>query len=155
MITTPARLFAATLTLGTVLATPVWAALGGNADSPAADAQVLRGQLTRTPLVAYDVHQITTGALVIDEYVTRSGQVFAVTWHGPTEPNLRQLLGTYFGRVESAAKAAHQANPGIHRQFALSEPDLVVQVAGRLRSFHGIAYLPALVPQGVSISQLQ
>lgn len=151
----PARLIAATLALATVLAAPAWAALGGNADSAVADAQALRGQLRSTPMVAYDVHQITTGAVVVNEYVSRSGQVFAVTWHGPTEPNLRQLLGSYFGRVASAAKAAHQDNPGIHRQFTVSQPDLVVQVAGRLRSFHGIAYLPALIPPGVSINQLQ
>jgi Protein of unknown function (DUF2844) len=155
MSSTPAALVAATLTLGSVLAAPAWAALGGNADSAMADAQALRGQLRSTPMVAYDVHQITTGAVVVTEYVARSGQVFAITWHGPTEPNLQQLLGTYFSRVESAAKAAHQANPGIHRQLAVTQSDLVVQVAGRLRSFHGIAYLPALVPQGVSISQLQ
>jgi hypothetical protein len=68
---------------------------------------------------------------------------------------LRQVLGTYFARFQSAAAAAHQARPGIHRQFSIAQPDLVVQSGGRLRSFHGLAYVPALVPDGVSVDQLQ
>ncbi|MGH8144512.1 MAG: DUF2844 domain-containing protein [Steroidobacteraceae bacterium] len=137
------------------LAPPALAALGGSADSISADSSTLRGQLRSTPFVQYDVEEITTGALTVREYVTRAGQVFAVTWHGPVPPDLRQLLGTYFGRFQSAAAQAHRTRPGIHRHFSLAQPDLVVQSSGRLRSFLGIAYLPALLPDGVSISQLQ
>ena len=132
---------------------PALAALGGGVDSVSADIHVLRGQLRSTPYVAYDQHQIVTGALVVNEYVTRAGQVFAVTWQGPVPPDLRQLLGTYFGRVQSTAAADHR--PGMHHFFSLVQSDLVVINSGRLRAFHGIAYLPALIPQGVSISQLQ
>jgi hypothetical protein len=136
-------------------APPAQAALGGTVDSVSADNTALRGQLRATPFVQYDVQEITTGALTVREYVTRSGQVFAVSWQGPVPPDLRQLLGTYFGRFQGAAAAAHRANPGIHRHFALAQSDLVVQSDGRLRAFHGLAYLPALLPDGVSVSELQ
>ena len=150
-------LLPASLALGALaaLAPPAQAALGGNADSVSADNTAVRGQLRATPFVQYDVKEITSGALTVREYVSRSGQVFAVTWQGPVPPNLRQLLGAYFGRFQGAAAAAHRANPGIHRHFALAQSDLVVQSDGRLRAFHGLAYLPALVPDGVAISQLQ
>ena len=134
---------------------PAHAALGGSADSVNADSNAMHGQLRSTGYVSYDLHQISSGDLVVNEYVTRSGQVFAITWHGPTPPNLQLLLGTYFGRFQSASVAAHQANPGLHRVFTLTQSDLVIRSAGRLRAFGGIAYLPALVPADVSIEQLQ
>jgi hypothetical protein len=146
-----ATLFSSSLLLGA----PAQAALGGSVDSVAADTSALRGQLRTTGFVDYDMHQISAGQLVVNEYVTRGGQVFAITWHGPLPPNLQQLLGSYFPRFQSAAAAAHQVNPGIHRVFRLEQSDLVIRQAGRLRSFGGIAYLPALVPSDVAIDQLQ
>lgn len=148
-------LLAALLSSSLLLGAPAQAALGGSVDSVAADASALRGQLRSTGFVDYDMHQISGGELVVNEYANRSGQVFAITWHGPVPPNLQQLLGTYFPRFQSAAAAAHQANPGIHRVFRLEQSDLVIRQAGHLRAFGGIAYLPALVPSDVSIDQLQ
>jgi len=131
------------------------AALGGTADSVSTDTQALRGQLRSIPYLQYDVKEIDTGPITVREYVTRSGLVFAITWSGPVPPDLRALLGTYFGRFESAAAAAHRASPGIRRELQINQSDLVVQSSGRLRSFHGIAYLPSLLPDGVSVSQLR
>jgi hypothetical protein len=148
-------LLATLLASSLLLAGPARAALGGSVDSVTADTSALRGQLRTTGFVDYDMHQISAGQLVVNEYVTRAGQVFAITWHGPTPPNLQQLLGTYFARFQGAAAAAHQANPGIHRVFTLTQSDLVIRQAGRLRAFGGVAYLPALVPSDVSIDQLQ
>lgn len=155
----PVRWLAVAGALGCALSlaplAPALAALGGGADSVNADTAALRGQLRSTGLVQYDVQQIESGTLTVREYVTRAGQVFAVTWRGPEMPDLQQLLGGYFARFQAAAVAAHQASPGIHRQLSLVQPDLVLLSAGRMRDFHGIAYLPALVPAGVSVSELQ
>jgi len=145
----------AAVALSAAPASPALASLGGNADSVSTDSSALKGQLRSTPSVQYDVQEITSGILVVREYVTRSGQVFAVTWQGPVLPNLQQLLGDYFARFQSTAVAAHQANPGIHRQLSIAQSDLVVQSSGRLRSFRGLAYLPSLLPAGVSVSELQ
>jgi hypothetical protein len=148
-------LLAALVSSNLLVSSPAQAALGGTVDSVAADTSALRGQLRTTSFVDYDMHQISSGQLVVNEYVTRAGQVFAITWHGPLPPNLQQLLGSYFPRFQTAAAAAHQANPGLHRVFNLAQSDLVIHTAGRLRAFGGIAYLPALVPSDVSLDQLQ
>jgi len=145
----------AALTSSITLAAPAMAALGGSVDSVSADSTVFRGQLRSTPLLQYDIHEITHGELIVREYVSRTGQVFAVTWQGPIPPDLRQLLGSYFGRFQTAAAASHQSNPGIHRRLSISQSDLVVESTGRLRAFHGVAYLPSLLPAGVSVSELQ
>jgi Protein of unknown function (DUF2844) len=156
---TLAATWAASLTLGVALwlapAAPAIAALGGSADSVTADSAVMRAVPRRTSLVQYDVQEIQSGNLTVREYVTRQGQVFAVTWQGPEMPNLQQLLGEYFGSFQAAAVAAQQGNPGIHRQLSITRSDLVLLSSGRMRDFHGYAYLPALVPEGVSVSALQ
>ena len=131
------------------------AALGADAGSVATDRVVFAAQLRSTAMVQYDVHEMSSGAQTVHEYVSRQGQVFAVTWQGSVPPNMRQLLGEYFGRFQSAAVVAHQRSPGQHRQFNLAQPDLVILSSGRLRDFRGIAYLPTLMPAGVTADQLQ
>ncbi len=134
------------------MAAPAWAHLGGDAASVQTDTAALRGQVRTTATVQYDVHEIRNGGLVVHEYTTRQGQVFAVTWQGPFKPDLRQLLGGYFATYQSATSQQHA---GTHRVFALSRPDLVMESTGHLLAFRGMAYIPSLVPQGVSVQQLQ
>jgi hypothetical protein len=129
-----------------------WAHLGGDVASVAADTAALRAQVRTTPTVQYDMHEIRNDGLVVHEYSTRQGQVFAITWQGPFKPDLQQLLGGYFAAFQTAA---HQQLAGSHRAFTLSRSDLVIESTGRMRGFQGMAYIPALVPQGVSVAQLQ
>jgi hypothetical protein len=79
--------------------------------------------------------------------------VFAVTWQGPTPPDLRQLFGSYFEPFRSAAAA--QSRPGGHRQLSIAQSDFVVQAIGHLRTFQGKAFVPSLVPAGVSVAELE
>ncbi len=144
----------AALLASAVLVTPALAGLGGSANSVTADIAVLHGQLLSTPFVQYDRHQITTSNAVVNEYVTRGGQVFAVTWQGRIPPNLQQLLGNYFSRIQAAA-AAQGPRPGRHSHFSVVQSDLVFVNTGHMGAFRGIAYLPALVPEGVSVGNLQ
>jgi len=154
-----ALMSSASLALGLALslapAAPARAALGGSVDSVTTDSTIMRGVLRSTAFVQYDVQEFQSGSVTIREYVTRQGQVFAVSWQGPEQPNLQQLLGQYFPRFQAAAVTAHAVSPGIHRQLSIAQSDLVLLSSGRMRDFHGLAYLPALVPQGVSVSVLQ
>jgi hypothetical protein len=43
----------------------------------------------------------------------------------------------------------------MHRQLNVANPDFVVASSGRLRSFRGVAYVPSLIPTGVSVADLQ
>ena len=129
------------------------ASLGGAATTVSADSAALRGQLHSTALVQYDVQEIDSSASTVREYVTRAGQVFAVTWQGIAPPDLAQLLGQYFPQLQAAtAQASHGA--GAHRHFSVAGNDVVLQSVARQRDFHGIAYVPSLVPAGVDTHQL-
>jgi len=135
---------------------PAFAALGEDVRSVSADRQMMHGQIRMTPMQQYDLHEITTsGGTLIHEYITPQGRVFAVTWSGPFPPNLQQLFGSYFDQYQSAAAASAEAHPGTHRMLTISQPDFVLQSMGRMRAFHGKAYIPSLVPSGVSIAALQ
>jgi len=134
-------------------AAPAFARLGGDFASINEDSARVRGQLVSTDLLNYQRHDITTSAgTVIHEYLSRSGKVFAVTWQGPLPPDLRQLFGDYFESFRSAAAA--QSHPGGHRQFSIQQSDFVMQASGHLRAFQGRAFVPSLVPSGVTISEL-
>jgi hypothetical protein len=144
--------FFGSIVLTAVVATPAFAALGGDSTSVQADVARMKGALRITSAAGVRVHEITTAyGTVIREYLTPGDQVFAVSWRGPVNPDLRQMLGNYYPQYEQAASAPH---PGGHRHLAIEQPGLVVQVSGRLRAFQGRAWVPGLLPQNFSVSDI-
>ena len=129
------------------------ATLGEPASSVQTDGVQLQGSIKESDHGNYRVHEIQVpSGTIVREYSGLDGNVFAVTWHGPFVPNLRQMLGRYFDEYATAAKT--QSHPDHHHlQIALS--DLVVQASGHMRAFSGRAYLPQSIPGGVSLGELQ
>jgi hypothetical protein len=128
------------------------AALGEPETSIQADVVKFQGTVNTMEHLTYRVHEIDLpSGTVLREFVTQGGAVFAVAWHGPVIPNLRQALGKYFDNYVAAAKAS----PVNHRRLDINQLDLVVHAAGHMRAFSGIAYLPQSVPSGVSVGELQ
>lgn len=143
----------ASLVVGLTCAAPAWATLGGDAASIEADRTVLKGTLTSAAAADYAVREIATaGGGVVREYLTADGKVFAVSWHAPTIPDLRVLLGSYYESYAQAAAAASHA--GGHRHFAVRQPGLILESSGRLRAFIGRAWDPRLLPPGFSTDDL-
>lgn len=133
-----------------VLATPsvAFAALGGDVSSVQTDRMQMKATLPVASKTAnYIVHEMTTSSgSVVREYATSTGTVFAIAWRGPTVPNLRQLMGTYFDTYSSAAKTKHVG----HTHLSIRQEGLVVRASGHMRAFSGTAYVPAMLPQGVT-----
>jgi hypothetical protein len=100
----------------------------------------------------YRVHevQLPTGT-VLREFVASGGNVFAVTWHGPSKPDLRQALGKHFDTFVAAPRQRFAD----HRHVNFQQGDLVVQARGHMRALSGRAYLVSAVPSGVSLGDLQ
>jgi hypothetical protein len=134
---------------------PALAALGGDVASVHEDKTQMKGTLKTTQAEAYSVHEISApGSVVVKEYVTPAGKVFAVTWHGQFIPNMQQLLGTYFDQYSLAAKTQRESQYG-HRPLNIQQPGLVFQNGGHMRAYQGRAYVPEMVPQGVNVDALQ
>ena len=127
------------------------AGLGGDAASVEADRASLKGETRVRTADSYAVHEITTSTgMQVHEYLSPQGQVFAVSWRGPGIPDLRQMLGSYYGEFEQAASAPHYN----HHQLSIQTPQVVVQSSGHTRAFFGRAWAPALLPQSFSVKDI-
>jgi hypothetical protein len=148
-----------------VLSSHLWAALGDNAASVLSDQSRMKGALHSVDNRSYVLHEITlTSGGKIREYVSPAGAVFAVAWDGQFPPNLQQLLGPYYqqaktarqAQADQAAQSSGQPSARTRRgPVALQTPGLVMYESGHMRSFHGLAYIPQLIPQGVQLSDIR
>jgi hypothetical protein len=130
------------------------ASLAGGAASVANDADALHGVVQASILRQFEIQQIDTdNGIQVREYLNREGTVFAVTWAGPVVPDLQQLLGTQFAAYTTALAARDHL--GLRRSVRVATSGLVVESDGHLRAYLGRAYLPALIPSGVSAAELR
>ena len=131
---------------------PVAATLGEDLDSVSADQMQMQAALQVTASGKFTVHEIQLpSGTTVKEYVSPAGMVFAVSWQGPSLPDLQQVLGRYFEQY-AGALANRAAGPGAR---AIAQPGLVVQSGGRMRAFFGKAYVPQMLPQGVLAEEIQ
>jgi hypothetical protein len=146
------RIVVCSFAVAATVAPPAFAGLGADSTSVQADLARMKGSLRVTSTAAFSVHEITTSSgTVVREYVSPDDKVFAVSWHGPFVPDLRQVLGGYYAQFVQAASAPHA---GGHRHLAITQPGLVVESNGRMRAFYGRAWAPALLPQNFSVSSI-
>jgi hypothetical protein len=141
--------------LALALASPAFATLGGEVSSVEIDRAEMNGTVTVSRNQSYDVHEIKAeNGTILREYASPDGRVFGVAWSGPFMPDFGQLLGTYLQRYSEGVKAHHAAGPG-RRPLNIQQPNFVLQNSGHMRSFHGRAYDPQLLPQGVPGSDIR
>ena len=131
---------------------PAFAALGGSPQTVQADQARMKGAVRVSTSGAIAVHEISTDyGESVREYAGSDGRVFAVAWNGPVNPDLKQLLGTYYGQYQRAGARAH----GNHRHLAIRQPDLVFENSGRMRAFAGRAWVPSLLPANFSTADIR
>jgi len=143
------------LLLNTLLAVPfpVWASLGDNVTSVQSDNAHMKGTLRSVATQRYVKHeiQVPTGQIV-REFVSPDGNVFGVAWEGPYQPDLQQVLGSYFEQMKQAVASQRRHGRG---PISIETSGLVFQQGGHPRNFHGRAYAPAMVPHGVDVAEIQ
>ncbi|WP_395826708.1 DUF2844 domain-containing protein [Collimonas sp.] len=131
---------------------PAFAALGGApgpAQVGAVNADSVRAKATAriTNYSGYSVSEtLEPSGTTVKEYISTDSIVFAVSWQGPSMPNLQQLLGSYSEQFVAAASKPHAGR----RAIAVQSDQLVLRSGGHMRSFAGSAYVPALMPQCVT-----
>jgi hypothetical protein len=135
--------------LWAALAAPALAALGGDAASVQADGVHMKAAVRVTPSSTFSVHQISSAAgIVVREFVGTDGKVFAVSWSGPLNPDLRQVLGGYYGQFLQAAATT----PINHRQLRITSRGWCRTAPhARLRR----ARLYGMLPQNFSVADIK
>lgn len=134
---------------------PAHAALGASEDSITVEVTRLRARSHRIQQMAanYHVHELTTDTgTQIREFVGDDGRVFAVSWRGPFLPDLTALLGQYYSTFRDGQTSGGRT--ALHAHLSISQQGVVMHSEGRLRAFVGQAYVPALLPPGVTAGAL-
>ena len=153
------RLYAIFLSLGLSVAIfmtvqQAQATLGESADSITLDRKALSAVRRATTVSnGYTVHEITSGSTAVREYVSPSGTVFGIAWNGLMHPDLTQLLGTYAGEYEEALQKTPR-QPG-RKNLKVRTNRVVVEKWGHMRNLQGRAYVPDLIPPGVSVDEIR
>ena len=129
------------------------ATLGEAADSIARDLKALsatKGSTTRH--TGYTIQEIVCAGTTVREYLNLDGVVFAVAWRGRVNPDLTPLLGCYAAEFG----AAMRQSPSEHgrRPLTIKTNRLVVETGGHMGDLQGRAFLPALLPEGVSVEDI-
>ncbi|MFZ0735237.1 MAG: DUF2844 domain-containing protein [Candidatus Sulfotelmatobacter sp.] len=131
---------------------PAFATLGEDVSTVQTDQAQIHATESITQKPAYSVHELQSpSGIAVREYVSPAGKVFAVAWHGPWMPDLKQLLGSHFQEYQQAL----QAQRARHGPVFVQLPDLVVQLGGHMRDFVGRAYLPDQMPSGVRAEEIR
>lgn len=81
---------------------------------------------------------------IVKEWVNAEGVVYAVTWHGPGKPDLRNLLGSHFATYQADTARRH----GVRSPPKSTRSDLMILSGGHPGSFWGVAWLPQAAPAG-------
>jgi len=132
---------------------PSRATLGQDEASAETDRMHLHAHRAMRSRAGYTVHEIQLpSGTTVHEYVSPSGKIFAVTWQGPTLPNLEQIMGSVHYQTFIHSPDAQQVP---RRLRSLQRDELVVHSAGRPRAFSGYAYVPALLPPGIVVDDLR
>lgn len=146
------KILAATLVSVLLVSAPGWAVLGEYENSVASDQQHMHAQMHETAQQGYSVKELnTTEGRTVREYVSPKGMVFGVSWQGPAMPDLRQLLGPYFGQLQQAAQSRRRRGGPL----VVKTKDFVLVSGGHMRAFHGLAYVPSLLPEGISAEAIR
>ena len=131
-----------------------WAVLGEPASSVETDRLAMAGQSKMIQAQHYTIQEIATSDFVVKEYVS-GNTVFAVTWRGSRPPDLTSLLGAYFQEYQEASAAAKSTGPRRRGGTRIQAPHVVVETGGHVGDVRGRAYLPSLLPPGVTTELIQ
>lgn len=131
---------------------PAFATLGEDVSTVQADQARIHATETVTQRSAFSIHELQSASgVTVREYVSPAGKVFAVAWHGPFMPDLKQLLGSHFEEYQQALQNQVQR----HGPVVVQLPDLAVQLGGHMRDFVGRACLPDQLPSGVRAEEIR
>jgi hypothetical protein len=134
-------------------ASPAWATLGQPESTVNNDVEFLHGQTRDEARTGYRLHVITDpGGTVVREYISPAGIVFGISWQGPFLPNMQQILGTYFSHLQAYALAQTGRRGG---PMTIQKENFVLISGGHMRAYRGHAYVPKLLPPGVSPEVVQ
>lgn len=102
----------------------------------------------------YDFRESTVDGVLIKEYFSNDGVVFAVSWRGVAAPDLTSLLGNYFSEYDKAATEQLSAQRR-GKSATVKASQIIVRKFGHMRDIRGVATVLSLIPADVRAEELQ
>jgi hypothetical protein len=131
------------------------AGLGDSVQSVLDDQLSMHARLSVISVQDCIIHELASPfGLIVREYASRDGKVFAVSWHGPFVPDMHRLLSSRFW-LYSVEMQKHNTHTIGHSAVTIHTPFLVVENVGHTRAYTGRAYDPSLLPAGISIDDIR
>jgi hypothetical protein len=128
--------------------------LRGNVASVARDSQYVGGAFNTRRSRECTIYEIKDrNGTLIREFVSPSGQVFAIAWKGHFLPQMDHFLGPLFEAFSTAVQA-RSSKHSWREPLAIHIPELVFESGGRTGWFEGRAYDPSGVPKGFPIQEI-
>jgi hypothetical protein len=136
------------------------ATLGETSDSIETDRKAFAlSRHTQVTHESYTVHEISDDGMTLREYVSTGGLVFGLAWKGVTHPDLSPLLGSYNADYKAASMRSQtpraRSATGHKVSSQIKGSSVVVEKSGHMRALQGKAYVPALLPEGVTADEIQ
>jgi hypothetical protein len=144
----------ATLLLTLCAARPAHAQLGRPVSSVWSDGRVIEPTHVldiKGPLVSETTVETPWGVRA-REFNGPSGRIFAIAWSTHGLPYIAHLYGRYFAGYLAWIHA--HAHKGAGGDLSVRTADMRGHVQGHMGDWSGSAYVPALLPPGVSLSEL-
>jgi hypothetical protein len=134
-----------------------YAALGEPEASIEIDQKKLSGvRKDSVKKASYKVTSIEISGTNIRQYVSADGIVFAVAWDGLTHPNLTTLLGNYSNEYQKVLKQQRNYKKyGRRARQSVKANNVTVEKWGHMRNLQGRAFVPSLIPAGVSADEIK
>jgi hypothetical protein len=134
-----------------------WATLGEGPDSFEKDRVAMDGKVStydnKSALPAgVTVYQMEVGSITIREYADASGNIFAVSWHGITFPDLKPLLGKYHHDYEKKDRTIPRGRR--YGRQPVKTPEITVTHGGHQPFLFGSAILNGKLPAGMTEADL-
>jgi hypothetical protein len=102
---------------------------------------------------SYSVSESTTDdGVMVRQYLDSRGKVFGISWKGTTLPPLSELLGTYLPEYKKEVKS--RGRQFGRRTLKISTDNIVVEGSSRQTDQRGRAYIPASLPQGFDLKEI-
>lgn len=92
---------------------------------------------------------------VVREYANLQGVVFAVSWNGPTLPDLQSLMGQQYTMLSNHGTPDRSRVGAPQRQLALSPSDMMMVASSHQRHYVGRAWIPAALPPGFNTAVIE
>jgi hypothetical protein len=112
-----------------------------------------RGRKIVSPIEPYSVHTVESGGNSVREYLSSDGTVFAVAWEGLSSPDLSQLFGDYYVEYAETLKKERKRKGRAPREIQASH--IVVRHFGHMHAVRGVAYIPSLIPAGITPDEIK